>query len=226
MTSYRGLVATGTTQGTALLLASDGAYFEVVNSYAGATGVRLAVFAPGSACMINNVDTDTAVLIYPPTGGTVGGGATNAGYSLAMGSSVELLTADGTNWRVAPARSSLENVITCSDSLVLTTSQSGSTVYATPGTGYVINLPAPAMGANFRIVKRTTATGTITVTSTGANVYGLVMGDVTAVACAGVTNVIFHTTNSIRGDYVSLRSDGIVWFVEARGATTAAFSVS
>lgn len=77
--------AAGTTQANALLLPSDTVNFGTVASGAGA--ILPAAANPGDTYWVTNSGAN-ALLVYPPTGGTVGGGATNAGFSVAATKSV------------------------------------------------------------------------------------------------------------------------------------------
>lgn len=79
------LTAVGTTQGTALVLPSD---FNIITTAAASTGAILpiagnvtnVVQVPDSIIVVNH--GANPVLIYPPVGGKVANGTTNAGLSL------------------------------------------------------------------------------------------------------------------------------------------------
>ena len=75
-----GLTAAGTTQTTALALTAD------VNSV-GTTALSSGVILPATASQSDTVVVfnggANALEVYPPVGGTINGGATNAGVSLA-----------------------------------------------------------------------------------------------------------------------------------------------
>jgi len=81
-TNSNALTATGSTQGTALALPSD---FNVFTTVAASTGAILPVTGP----QCNQADTfivvnhgANALLVYPPTGGKIANGSTNAGLSV------------------------------------------------------------------------------------------------------------------------------------------------
>lgn len=84
------VTAAGTTQGTAAAIAASQ---TAVTSAAGATGVILS----GSASLtrfffIRNLAASTAALnVYPPTGGSINGGAANAPIVVAAGQSILIL---------------------------------------------------------------------------------------------------------------------------------------
>lgn len=80
------LTATGTTQATAFLLSSDLSVFATVAS---GTGCRLRDGGENDQYTIVN-DGANALLIYPPLGGTINGGAVNASISLAAGSATQI----------------------------------------------------------------------------------------------------------------------------------------
>lgn len=78
-----GLTATGSSQGTALALPSD---FSVFTTVAASTGAIL----PASSTQVNPTDVyfvvnhgANSLTVYPPTGGKVGNGSTNAGFAVA-----------------------------------------------------------------------------------------------------------------------------------------------
>jgi hypothetical protein len=78
-TVANGLVATGTTQATALPLGADNNDFLTVPA---GTGALLPAMNPGDDITVYNGGAN-ALLIYPPVGGQIKGLGTNAGYSLA-----------------------------------------------------------------------------------------------------------------------------------------------
>jgi len=81
-----GLTATGTTQATALLISGD---LNVFSTVASGTGCILPVGGENDTYSIIN-DGANALLIYPPVGGTINGGAVNASASLAAGSAIQI----------------------------------------------------------------------------------------------------------------------------------------
>lgn len=75
------LTATGSTQGTALKLSAAN---NVVTTTAASTGVQLPAMNVGDAVEVANLGAN-ALLVYPLTGGTIQGGAANAGFSVGAG---------------------------------------------------------------------------------------------------------------------------------------------
>lgn len=73
------LTATGSTQATALQLQADINRFTTV---AASTGAILPSLNPGDSCVVFNGGA-SALLVYPPVGGTINALAANAGYSVA-----------------------------------------------------------------------------------------------------------------------------------------------
>lgn len=74
-----GLVATGSTQGTALALAAD---INMLGTVASNTGVILPALNPGDVMTVFNGGAN-ACKVYPPVGGQINALAANAAYSLA-----------------------------------------------------------------------------------------------------------------------------------------------
>lgn len=97
--------ALGTNQATAGTPASDNVVFTSVPS---GTGVRLfggtnsqPPISPGDTFNIVNYDAANALLIYPPVGGKLNNGTTNASVSLAITKSAMCTSIDGLNYSVA-----------------------------------------------------------------------------------------------------------------------------
>ena len=95
-----GLTATGNSQGTALAAPSD---FMVFTTVAASTGVILPATVPTGPVNI----TDSYVVVnhgantlsvYPPSGGKVGTGSTNAAFSVASGKTAWFLNIGSNNW--------------------------------------------------------------------------------------------------------------------------------
>lgn len=94
-TAADSLTATGSTQGTALLLAAD---VNVVTTTAASTGVILAAGAsPGDETVVKNLGAST-LSIYPATGESIDAIAANGAYSLATTKSVILIKTSATRW--------------------------------------------------------------------------------------------------------------------------------
>jgi len=73
------LTATGSTQGTALLLPADVNYFTTV---AASTGAILPSMTKGDSVILYNKGAN-ALSVYPPVGGVINGLSANAAYSVA-----------------------------------------------------------------------------------------------------------------------------------------------
>jgi hypothetical protein len=86
----KGLVATGSTQATALALPAD---INLIATAAAGTGVIANTMNPGDWILARNNGAN-ACLIYPPVGGTINALALNAGYSVATGASGFLFCVD------------------------------------------------------------------------------------------------------------------------------------
>ena len=92
------LTATGSTQGTALALPSD---FSVFKTVAASTGAIL----PASSTQVNPTDVyfvvnhgANALTVYPPTGGNVANGSTNAGFSVSANKMATFVSLGGGAW--------------------------------------------------------------------------------------------------------------------------------
>ena len=86
-----GLVAAGTTQATALLLTTRWAQIATA---AANSGVRLPSGVRNSGMVRVRNDGANSVKVYPPVGGKVNGGTTNASVTVAAGAT-GLFVADG-----------------------------------------------------------------------------------------------------------------------------------
>jgi len=88
--------AAGTTQGTATGLVSNINNVTVVAT--GATGVRLPTAVAGMRILVRNSDSADTLSIYPATGGTINALSANAAFTLAAGSTIELMATTATQW--------------------------------------------------------------------------------------------------------------------------------
>jgi len=88
--------AAGTTQGTATGLVSNINNVTVVAT--GATGVRLPTAVAGMRILVRNSDSADTLSIYPATGGTINALSANAAFTLAAGSTIELMATTTTQW--------------------------------------------------------------------------------------------------------------------------------
>jgi hypothetical protein len=106
--------------------------------------------------------------------------------------------------------------------LTLTTDDSGALILCNGAVTNVVTLPAPSSGVQFDFVY-TDATAVVSITSTGANVFGVLFNQAdtnedTNIPCAGVTTVAFAAP-ALVGDRLSLVSDGTSY--HAHGVTAA-----
>ena len=88
--------AAGTTQATATALVSNINNVTVVT--AAAAGVRLPTAVAGMRILIRNSDSADTLSIYPATGGTINALSANAAFTLAAGSTTELMATTATQW--------------------------------------------------------------------------------------------------------------------------------
>jgi hypothetical protein len=88
--------AAGTTQAGATGLVSNINNVTVVT--AAAAGVRLPTAVAGMRILIRNSDSADTLSIYPATGGTINALAANAAFTLAAGSTIELMATTTTQW--------------------------------------------------------------------------------------------------------------------------------
>jgi len=90
-----GLTALGSTQATALLITEEANVFTTV---AAATGAILrGDLGPGDEQEVANYGAN-ALLVYPPIGGTIQNGATNAGFSVAANKTARFRSRNGLNF--------------------------------------------------------------------------------------------------------------------------------
>jgi hypothetical protein len=88
-----GLVATGSTQATALPIVNDINMFTTV---AASTGAVLPAFGSAFVAVFNGGANSLAV--YPPLGGTINGAAANTAFAVAAGKSTTFMSPDGYTW--------------------------------------------------------------------------------------------------------------------------------
>jgi sugar lactone lactonase YvrE len=88
--------AAGTTQASATGLVSNINNVTVVT--AAAAGVRLPTAVAGMRILVRNSDSADTLSIYPATGGTINALAANAAFTLAAGSTTELMATTSTQW--------------------------------------------------------------------------------------------------------------------------------
>lgn len=91
-----GLVATGTTQATALQLS---AVRNLIATTASSTGVLIpADMNPGDECFIYNATGQSTLTIYPQLGESINAIATNGGFSLATNKAVIIVQVSNTQY--------------------------------------------------------------------------------------------------------------------------------
>jgi len=88
--------AAGTTQAGATGLVSNINNVTVVT--AAAAGVRLPTAVAGMRILVRNSDSADTLSIYPATGGTINALSANAAFTLAAGSTTELMATTATQW--------------------------------------------------------------------------------------------------------------------------------
>jgi sugar lactone lactonase YvrE len=88
--------AAGTDQAGATGLVSNINNVTVVT--AAAAGVRLPTAVAGMRILVRNSDSADTLSIYPATGGTINALAANAAFTLAAGSTIELMATTATQW--------------------------------------------------------------------------------------------------------------------------------
>lgn len=86
------VAAAGSTQAGAAPITKS---ITVVNS--GSGGVRLPGTTAGSRVIIRNI-TGSTINVYPPTGGSINGGASNAAVALPTGTALEYIASTATAW--------------------------------------------------------------------------------------------------------------------------------
>jgi len=89
-----GLTASTTTQATATAITADVSVFTTVAS----TGAVILPSGGAADILIMNGQATNALIVFPPIGGTINGGSTNASYSQAVSKCARYVTADGLAW--------------------------------------------------------------------------------------------------------------------------------
>lgn len=85
----------GTTQVGATPITSN---MTIATTAVGQTAFGLPAEPAGAGPIMLWNQSATAALVFPPSGGTIQGGATNASFSVAQNKPVWFVSADGTNW--------------------------------------------------------------------------------------------------------------------------------
>lgn len=94
--SATGLTATGTTQGTALLLAAD---YNEVSTVAAGSGVVMPATSSGASITVWNRGAN-ALKVYPPSGGAINGLSANAPFVIMAGYSNTFEATSSTQFRI------------------------------------------------------------------------------------------------------------------------------
>ena len=94
-----GITAAGTDSATGTLLTKE---ISNVTTVGASTGVRLYVAPTGSILYVKNSGAN-ALLVYPDTGGTINGGSTDAGVSVATGAIATLIKVAALTWIASEA---------------------------------------------------------------------------------------------------------------------------
>lgn len=146
------------------------------------------------------------------------------------------LTTNPLLFRGENAISSGVAVIAVTAAKTLTAAQSSSIISMTSaGANYVITLPAPALGLNFKFLMSVTAgTNTITISSPTANTLGgqffscsTTAGTIAVPAVVGTNTSVVFSTHTIVGDTVDVFSDGTNWYGKgSSGYVGAGFTVA
>jgi hypothetical protein len=88
------ITAAGSTQGTATSLTRP---INIVSTVSSSTGVVLPATVAGMRMIVVNNGAN-ALNVYPPSGGAINSGATNAAYSQPVGSRIEFIASSTTQW--------------------------------------------------------------------------------------------------------------------------------
>jgi hypothetical protein len=103
----------------------------------------------------------------------------------------------------------------------LTASDAGKT-FLLPATGKAITLPAPIAGVNFKFICTATTAGTNwTITGGNSLIFGSAQVAGAVVAADAETTITLVIAKFLKGDWVSLESDGTNWYVEGSVVTAA-----
>lgn len=177
---FRSVAAAGTNQATATALASYSSMIHNVTGADGTKGVRLVSPTAGKHVMIRNASGSAVLPVYPQTGGTINGGATNAAFSVAPNSMAVFWALSSTTW----AAGGLDNSGDSSSSAGTLASVTGLTATESESNGLhhtVFSLAAMPL---------TLADATV---GGGVKIYTFPLGATLILAAAGK---VFETTTS------------------------------
>lgn len=113
----------------------------------------------------------------------------------------------------------LVNIEAISDDKTLTVDDSGK-VFMLDAIGEAIVLPAVAKGLEYKFVVDTTvATSAWTITAATSVIYGSAQVAGAVVAASAENTITLVVAKALPGDWVSLKSDGVKWYVEGSVVT-------
>jgi len=108
----------------------------------------------------------------------------------------------------------------------LTYSDSGKTILL-DAVGEAITLPAPKAGVNYKfLVTAAVITSSWTVAATGALIYGSVTEAGLVQLASAETTITIVFTKAIQGDWFTLESDGVNWYVAGQLSVAASFTTA
>ena len=108
----------------------------------------------------------------------------------------------------------------------LTTSDSGKTIML-DAVGEAITLPAPVAGLHYKfLVTAAVATTSWTVAATGALIYGSVTEAGLVQLASAETTITIVFTKAIQGDWFTLESDGVNWYLAGQLSVAASFTTA
>ncbi len=212
-------VQTGATIGTAV-----GATTDTAGYAAGVSTVTLASAGTGTIVVGDVIrfgnDPDSEYVVTTGDADVSGGGSVVFTPVLvtAIGATATPIKVQSNVLNLSPQSTGGGEVLIAAKTLVA--GDSGKTFYLNLAGGFATTLPAPSMGLKFKFVVNTAPTTAYTVvTASSANViHGQVSSAEDAagsVACAASSDTISFVANkAIKGDWVSVESDGTSWFVQ------------
>lgn len=213
------LTALGTNQATAFVISGTDTAL-IFSTVAASTGCILPNGLQGTRICVRN-DGVAALSVYPPVGGTMNGGTTNAAFSLASGGSQEFTSKDNLAWFTVQGGSQSRTVAAgITTATTVTPSQSGTLFPLLTGSagGITVSLPAPTTaGMEFIFFVDSTLSNAVTIASTGANMCGTLTNQKSADGSGTntvtlFTNFIYGTTSSA-GDRVVFQSTGSKYII-------------
>jgi len=169
------------------------------------------------------------ISIYPHVGGAINSLDDNVAYSLQPQNAIEILPVSRNKYYTIPATQ--EKVITIAATGSVTAEQSGCTVLLSHAAATVISLPAPEAGLNYKFVISAAVANAVTIRATGAIQSACLasctatIAECIAVACAGVTDVIF-TASAAVGSYYEVYSNGTAWIGRGVSRVASGFSTA